>query len=387
MMLIRSTLLTLSLTAGSLAAIAETPTPPPIAGTAYILIDAETGQTLAELNSEKQLAPASLTKMMTDYVVAAELKRGAIHNEDMVHISQNAWWMKRGRGGSEMFVSVNSDVPLQDLLRGMIIQSGNDASIALAEHVAGSEDAFADMMNKKAAELGMKHSSFRNPTGLPNPQHFTTAHDLAILGAAMIRDFPEQYKIYSEKEFRWNGIKQPNRNLLLWRDPSVDGIKTGHTDEAGYCLVASAKRGDTRLVSVVLGTASEEIRAQESEKLLNYGFHNFQTVKLYEAGKVLQTARVWDGVFNEVNAGIQDAVALSLPRGEQDKLKAQISLDKIIRAPVKEGQVIGSLSLLMDGKEIINRPVVALSPVAQANIIMRWWDELKIAILHLFGKI
>lgn len=384
---IKSTLLFLSLAVNAFAAYADLPSPPPIAGTAYILIDAATGQTLAEQNSDKQLAPASLTKMMTDYVVASELKRGAIHTEDMVHISRNAWWMKRGRGGSEMFVSVDSNVPLMDLLRGMIIQSGNDASIALAEHVAGSEDAFADMMNKKAAEIGMKHSSFRNPTGLSDPMHYTTAHDLAILGAAMIRDFPEQYKIYSEREFRWNGIRQPNRNLLLWRDPSVDGIKTGHTEEAGFCLVASAKRGDMRLVSVVLGTTSEEIRAQESEKLLNYGFHNFETVKIYDASKVLQQARIWEGVYNQVDVGVKEALVLSLPRGEQDKLKAQIALDRIIKAPVADGQVLGSVSISLDGKELVKRPVVAMSAVAQANIISRWWDDLKLFILHLIGKL
>jgi len=364
---------------------AETPTPPALESTAYILIDATTGKVLAENNADQQVPPASLTKMMTDYVVGSELKKGSIHLDDPVHISNNAWWMKRGHDSSEMFVSVNSDVPLSDLLHGMIIQSGNDASIALAEHVAGTEDAFADMMNQKAIELGMTHTSFKNPTGLPNPQHFTTARDLSILARAMIRDYPEQYAIYSQREFIWNGIKQPNRNLLLGRDPTVDGIKTGHTDEAGYCLVASAKRGDTRLISVVMGTKSEEARATESEKLLTFGFRAFQTQKVYAAGKVLQQAPVWSGAEKQVDIGVKEAVIVTVPRGDQDKLKAEVAINKIIKAPVDEGQVLGSLVIKLDGQEILNQPVVAMVAIPEGGIFTRIWDGLRLFFLKLLG--
>ena len=366
---------------------ADAPTPPPLEATTYILIDATTGKVLAENNADQQVPPASLTKMMTDYVVATELKRGTIHLDDAVHISTNAWWMKRGRDSSEMFVAVNSDVPLSDLLHGMIIQSGNDASIALAEHVAGTEDTFADMMNKKAMELGMTHSSFKNPTGWPDPQHYTTAHDLSTLARAMIRDYPEQYSIYSQKEFTWNNIKQENRNKLLWRDSTVDGIKTGHTDEAGYCLVASAKRGDTRLISVVMGTKNEEARATESEKLLTFGFHAYQTQKVYAAGKVLQQAPVWSGAAKQIDIGVKDEVVVTIPRGDQDKLKAEIAVNKIIQAPIAEGQVLGTLSIKLEGKEILNQPITAMMTVPEGGLFTRVWDGLKLFFLKLFGGI
>jgi D-alanyl-D-alanine carboxypeptidase (penicillin-binding protein 5/6) len=291
--------------------------------------------------------------------------------------------------GSKMFVTINSDVNLMDLVRGMIIQSGNDASIALAEHVAGSEETFAGMMNKVAAELGMKHSSFRNATGWPDPNHFTTARDLAILGRAMVRNTPEQYAISAEKEFAWEAdgrlIKQPNRNLLLWRDASVDGIKTGHTDEAGYCLVASAKRGDTRLISVVMGTKSMEARATESEKLLNFGFNIFQTHKVYAAGKVLQQAPVWSGTVNQVDIGVKDDVMVTIPRGEQNKLQAELAINKFIQAPLADGQVLGSLIIKLDGKKILNQPIVALTAIPQGGIFTRVWDSLRLFFLKLFG--
>jgi len=362
---------------------ADVPAPPALEATAYILIDAATGKVLAENNADQQIPPASLTKMMSDYVIASALKSGVIHTDDKVHISQKAWAMQ----GSKMFVEINADINLMDLVRGMIIQSGNDATIALAEHVAGSEDAFADMMNQKAVALGMTHSSFKNATGWPDPNHYTTTRDLSILARAMVNDTPDQYPIYSEKEFLWHGIKQPNRNLLLWRDTSVDGIKTGHTDEAGYCLVASAKRGDTRLISVVMGTKSEEARATESEKLLSYGFHTFQTQKIYSAGKVLQQAPVWSGAAKQVDVGVKNAIVITIPRGTQDKLHAEVAVNKIIRAPIEEGEVLGSLVIQLDGKELLNQPVVAMVAIPEGGLFTRIWDGLHLFFLKLFGGI
>jgi D-alanyl-D-alanine carboxypeptidase (penicillin-binding protein 5/6) len=368
---------------GTLTATADTP--PPLAATAYILIDATTGTVLAENNADQQVPPASLTKMMTDYIVAQELKRGTIHADDKVHISEHAWSMQ----GSKMFVTLNSDVKIMDLIRGMIIQSGNDATVALAEHIAGSEDAFAERMNKTAAELGMKHTSYRNASGWPDPDHYTTARDLALLGQAMVNNTPEQYKISAEKEFVWeadgHAIKQPNRNLLLWRDPSVDGIKTGHTDEAGYCLVASAKRGDTRLISVVMGTKTTEARATESEKLLTYGFHAFQTQKIFPANKVFQQVPVWEGVAKQVDVGVKQAVVLTIPWGTQDKVQTEVTVNKNIEAPILEGDALGTLVVKLNGKEILNQPVVAMSTVPQGGFVTRSWDRLHLLMLHLFG--
>lgn len=362
---------------------AATPAAPTLEATAYILIDATTGQVLAEHNADQQLPPASLTKMMSDYVVASELKRGSIHSDDKVRISEKAWRMQ----GSKMFVEINTDINLMDLVRGMIIQSGNDATIALAEHVAGSEEAFTDIMNQKATELGMTHTSFKNATGWPDPNHYTTTRDLAILGRAMVNQTPEQYAIYSEKEFIWHGIPQENRNLLLKRDPSVDGIKTGHTEEAGYCLVASAKRGDTRLISVVMGTKNDEARATESQKLLNYGFREFQTQKVYSGGKVLQQAPVWSGAVKQVDIGVKNDIVLTVPRGSQDKLHAEVAVNKVIRAPLQEGEVLGSLVIQLDGTEVLNQPVVAMVSVPEGGLFTRIWDGLRLFFLKLFGGI
>lgn len=375
---------TITLTLFAIAtAHAATPAPPALEATAYILVDAATGKVLAENNADQQIPPASLTKMMSDYVIASELKRGAIHADDKVHISEKAWAMQ----GSKMFVEINADINLMDLVRGMIIQSGNDATIALAEHVAGTEDAFADIMNQKAVTLGMTHSSFKNATGWPDPNHFTTTRDLSILARAMVNDTPDQYPIYSEKEFVWHDIKQPNRNLLLWRDPSVDGIKTGHTDEAGYCLVASAKRGDTRLISVVMGTKSEDARATESEKLLTFGFREFQTQKIYPAGKVLQQAPVWSGALKQVDIGVKEAVMITIPRNMQDKLHAEVAVNKIIQAPVAEGEELGSLIIQLEGQEIFNQPVVAMVAIPEGGLFTRIWDGLHLFFLKLFGGI
>jgi len=377
------------ISAALLAALAFTPmahaqlVPPPIDAKGYILIDAGSGDVLAESNADQSLPPASLTKMMTDYVISEALRNGSVHHDDPVRISEKAWRM----GGSKMFVMVGSDVALIDLLRGMIIQSGNDASIALAEHLAGSEEAFTQRMNQTAAELGMGNSTFRNATGWPDPAHLSTARDLSTLARAMVNNHPDQYAFYAEKEFVWNDIKQPNRNLLLWRDSAVDGIKTGHTEEAGYCLVASAKRDDMRLISVVMGAKSEEARAVESQKLLNFGFRNFETKRLYEAGSVLEKSRVWKGVTDQVEIGVAEAVALTVPRGSQHKLQAQVTLEKIIEAPITQGQVLGTLTVTLDGKTLLNQPVVALNAVEQGGLFTRLWDSIKLFFLNLMGGI
>lgn len=362
---------------------------PPIEASAYILIDATSGDVLAEHNADQALSPASLTKMMTSYLIIDGLMNGQLGEQDQVPISENAW--RNGGGGgarnSSMMAAVNSQVALIDLLRGVIIQSGNDASIALAEYMSGSESTFAQRMNEQATSLGMKNTHFVNATGLPAEGHRSTARDLALLGAAVARDHEKYYPIYAEKEFTWNNIRQLNRNLLLWRDASVDGIKTGHTEEAGYCLVASAKQGDMRLVSVVLGTKSEEARAVESQKLLAFGFRNFESQRLYAAAAVLQTARVWKGQAEQVNIGVEQAVALTLPRGSKDKLQAQVAVEKIIEAPITKGQVLGSLTVSLDGKTVLNQPVVALQEVAEGGLFTRFWDSIKLFFLKLLGGI
>jgi D-alanyl-D-alanine carboxypeptidase (penicillin-binding protein 5/6) len=357
--------------------------PPPIDAKGYILIDAGSGDVLAEKNADEGLPPASLTKMMSDYVISEALQNGSVHYDDPVRISEKAWRM----GGSKMFVMVGSDIALIDLLRGMIIQSGNDASIALAEHLAGSEEAFTQRMNQTAAELGMGSTTFRNATGWPDPEHRSTARDLAVLARAMINRHPEQYAFYAEKEFVWNDIKQPNRNLLLWRDSTVDGIKTGHTEEAGYCLVASAKREDMRLISVIMGAKSEDARAVESQKLLNFGFRNFESKRLYEAGSVLEKIRVWKGVTDQLDIGVTEAVVMTLPRGSQDKLQATVAVEKIIEAPIAQGQVLGTLTVTLDGKTILTHPVTALNAVEQGNFFTRLWDSIKLFFLNLMGGI
>lgn len=363
--------------------------PPPIEASAYILMDAQSGDVLAEHNADARLPPASLTKMMTSYIIIEALMSGQLGEQDPVMISENAW--RNGGGGgsrnSSMMAAVNTQIPLMDLLRGVIIQSGNDASIALAEHMAGSEEAFAQRMNEQAAKLGMTSTHFVNATGLDTEGHYSTARDLATLGAAVALHHEKYYPIYAEKEFTWNNIRQLNRNLLLWRDASVDGIKTGHTDGAGYCLVASGKQGDLRLVSVVMGTKSEEARAVESQKLLSFGFRNFESKRLYDAGAVLEQARIWKGASDSVNVGVQQMVAITIPRGSRDKLQAQVAIEKIIEAPVAQGQALGTLTVTLDGKTLLTQPVVALEAVDQGNLLIRLWHTIKLFFLQLLGGI
>ncbi len=358
------------------------PAPPDLAASAWILLDANTGKVLVEHNADEQVPPASLTKMMTSYIVSGDIHNGKVKEEDMVPISVTAWQM----GGSKMFIQEGTQVPLIDLLRGVIIQSGNDASVALAEYLAGSESAFADVMNQQAKLLGMKNSYFVNPTGWPAEGHLTTARDMSLLARALIRDHPEHYSIYSEKYFDYNGIKQPNRNRLLWRDTTVDGLKTGHTEAAGYCLVASAVRNGMRLVSVVMGTSSEEIRARESQKLLAYGFRYYETGQLYSKGDVVQeNAPVWYGKENRINLVVPEDVYLTIPRGSRDELEARILVDQTIKAPLSDVQELGRLSVSYEGETLLDMPVVAERPVAEAGFFSRLWDAITLFFVGLFS--
>ncbi len=361
---------------------APVPSAPELAASSWVLMDARTGQLLAEHNADEQLPPASLTKLMTSYLIAEEIASGKFDEQTEVPISVNAWRM----GGSKMFVREGTRVPVGDLLRGIIVQSGNDATVAMAEYIAGSEGAFAELMNQRAASLGMAGTHFKNSSGWPADGHMTTARDMAILLRAMIHNYPEHYRLYSEKYFEYNGIRQPNRNLLLWRDGSVDGGKTGHTEAAGYCLVASAQRDGMRLVSVVMGTASEQVRAAETQKLLGYGFRFYETAKLYEAGEVLRAdARVWFGTEDRVDLVAPEALYLTLPRGVRDNLTAKLQIDDVIRAPLASDTEVGTLLVEHNGERILESPIVADREVARAGFFARLWDSLVLFLKGLFS--
>ncbi|HFD92774.1 MAG TPA: D-alanyl-D-alanine carboxypeptidase [Gammaproteobacteria bacterium] len=362
-------LLTLSLALPALAA--PIPAPPQVAARAYLLQDFNSGRLLAQSNIHERMEPASLTKLMTAYIVFSELESGTITLSDQVRVSEAAWRM----GGSRMFIEVNKLVSVEDLLKGMIVQSGNDASVALAEHVAGSEDAFVSLMNSYAEKLGMTGTHFVNSTGMPDPDHYTTANDLAILTRALIADFPQYYKLYSQREFTFNGITQSNRNKLLWRDKSVDGVKTGHTKSAGFCLIASAQRNDMRLISVVLGTKGENARAQESQKLLNYGFRFFETRRLHGANQAITTVRIWKGEVEQLPLGLTEDLYVTVPRGRFDQLESRNNIAALIMAPAARGRQYGSLVVSLDGEEIAIRPLVALRDVAEGNLWQRLSDE------------
>lgn len=357
------------------------PAPPQLAAKSYVLMDAQSGQVLVENNGDERLPPASLTKLMTAYIATLEIRKGQIGENDPVTISEHAW----RTGGSRMFVKVNTQVALSDLLHGIIIQSGNDASVAVSEHIAGSEDAFADMMNTTAEKLGMKNSHFMNATGLPNPEHFSSAHDMALLARAIIYEDPAHYAIYSQKEFFWNNIKQPNRNLLLWRDKTVDGLKTGHTDEAGYCLVASAVRDNQRLIAVVFGTNSEQARAAETQKLLTYGFRFFETKTFYQKGTELAKAQVWKGTAREVKAGLANDLTMTLPKGQLQKLQAAMTLSPQLVAPIKQGDVIGKVEVKLDDKVVHSADLVALEAVEEGGFFRRLWDSIRLFFFGLFN--
>ncbi|WP_299230775.1 D-alanyl-D-alanine carboxypeptidase family protein [uncultured Halomonas sp.] len=357
------------------------PSPPQLAASGWILMDADSGRILAEHNSDERLPPASLTKLMTAYLVERELDRGNISMDDRVPVSENAW----RTGGSKMFIEVGTEVSIRDLLYGIIIQSGNDASVAVAEYLAGGEAPFADLMNQHADRLGMTNTNFRNATGLPAEDHYSTARDLAQLSRHIIQDYPEHYKIYAEKYFTYSDIRQPNRNRLLWRDPSVDGLKTGHTEEAGYCLVASAKRDDMRLISVVMGANSEEARAQETQKLISYGFRYFETLKLYDRGSVLNTPRVWGGEINELRVGVDSDVVMTVPRARNDELTAKLDIQADIEAPVQQGDRVGTLEVRLGAELVGERPLVALETVEEGGFIKKLIDQVQRFFSNLIG--
>lgn len=357
------------------------PSPPKLAATAYLIMDAKTGKVLVSKDEHGKIPPASLTKMMTSYIADYEIAKGNIGLDDMARVSEKAWRTQ----GSRMFIREGTKVKVSDLLKGIVIQSGNDASVAMAEHIAGSEDAFADLMNQHASLLGMKNSHFVNATGLPAAEHYTTAYDLALLAQSIINDFPQHYPIYSEKYFTYNKIRQPNRNKLLWRDKSVDGLKTGHTEEAGYCLVASAKRNGMRLISVVMGTKSEEARAQESQKLLAYGFRYFETLDLYKNNEVLNTVKVWSGLKDELKLGVVEPIAVTIPRGQSQALEVKLDLDKTIQAPVAEGARFGTVNIVLNGETISQKPLVAMESVEPAGLFKRIWHSIMLFVFSLIG--
>jgi D-alanyl-D-alanine carboxypeptidase (penicillin-binding protein 5/6) len=376
-----SLMLALLLAANAQATSALIPAPPQVSARSYLVMDTDTGHIIAADRESERFAPASLTKMMTSYIVEYEISKGNISEEDLVLISEKAW----RTGGSRMFIQEGTQVKVGDLLRGVIIQSGNDASVALAEHIAGSERAFADLMNQHARLLGMENTHFVNATGLPADDHYSSAIDLAKLAKALITRFPEHYAIYSQKYFTYNNIRQPNRNKLLWRDNSVDGIKTGHTDDAGYCLVASAKRDDMRLITVVMGTDSEEARARESQKLLSYGFRYYRTHQLYTAGAVLKDSKIWAGARDQIRLGLTEDLAVTVPRGKADQLEANIELDKVIKAPVAQGQELGKVRVSIDGETVATVPLVALEAVAEGGLFKRIWHAIVLFFLGLIG--
>jgi D-alanyl-D-alanine carboxypeptidase (penicillin-binding protein 5/6) len=367
----------------SLSAAAAVPPPPQLAAKSWVLMDAASGSVLVDQLGTQRLPPASLTKLMTSHVAALALQRGRIKESDLVTISEKAWRM----GGSKMFVKVGDQVAVGDLLRGIIVQSGNDASIALAEHLAGGEDTFAALMNEEAKRLELADTHFVNATGWPAEGHYSSALDMAKLARAIVIEDPEHYALYAEKEFVWSGIKQPNRNLLLWRDPTVDGLKTGHTEEAGYCLVASAKRDGQRLIAVVFGTGSEAARANETAKLLAYGFNFFESKTFFKRGEAVQSLDVWKGAARTVKAGVAADFAAALPKGSSSEYQTRVALAAAdLVAPVAAGAPLGRVELVgADGKVVMQAPLVALEAVEEGGFFRRIWDSIRLFFRGLFG--
>lgn len=357
------------------------PTAPDLAVKSYVLLDGVNGQILTEKNAHDKVPPASLTKMMTLYVISSALKSGKISLDTPVTVSEKAW----RTGGSRMFIKIGTKVPVNDLLQGIIVASGNDACVALAEQIAGTEEAFADLMNQTAKSLGMKNSHFVDSTGLPNPQHYSTAYDMALLGRALIKDFPDYYPWYKQKWFTFNGIKQPNRNRLLWRDDSVDGLKTGHTEEAGFCLVASAKKADTRLIAAVMGSKSEDSRANDTEALLNYGFHFFESHKLFSANTTVSQPRVYLGKDKTADIGLANDLVVILPTGKLKDIKATMVIDKELKAPLIKGNTYGTVKIMLGDKEIATQPLIALKDNPQGGLWSRLCDRLNITFHRWFG--
>ena len=367
-------LLVLLMPAVSWGAAKPIPDPPAFDATSYFLVDFVSGRVLAEKNPDDPVEPASITKLMTAYLVDKAIADGDISLDEMVTISEKAWRMK----GSKMFVEVGKQVSVDELLKGLIIQSGNDASVALAEHIAGSESAFAGYMNHQAKLLGMSNTNYVNATGWPDENHYSSARDIAILTRALIDEFPESYNYYKEREYTFNKIRQFNRNRLLWRDDSVDGVKTGHTEAAGYCLVASAERDEMRLISVVLGTGSDKARTQSSQSLLNYGFRYFETHKLYRSDEVLKTAQIWYGDQEQVSMGVGKDIFITIPRGRYRDLDASMEIDAEISAPVARGQALGQVIIKLDDDVILEDAIVAMQAVNEGSLIDRAMDSIKL---------
>lgn len=347
------------------------PQAPQVPVRSYILMDFHSGAVLAEVNGDERMEPASITKLMTAYVIYKSLNEGSLQLTDQVTISERAWRME----GSRMFVEVGKKVTVDDLIMGMVVQSGNDATVALAQHIAGTEDAFAALMNQQAARLGLTNTHFTNSTGLPHPDHYTSARDIAILSRAVIRDFPNEYKRYAVREFTYNNITQHNRNRLLWQDDSVDGVKTGHTSSAGYCLAASALRGDMRLISVVLGADNEKDRFRASQALLNYGFHFFETHKLYGANEPLTEARIWKGEVDQLPLGLAEDLYVTIPKGRHQDMNAALRVDSGIQAPVSKGSAFGNVTVTLRDTTVTEVPLVALRGVAEGGLVSQLVDQ------------
>lgn len=357
------------------------PAAPELAAKSYVLIDYDSGDVLVEFNAREELPPASLTKLMTSYVAEQELLKGNLSEEETTRVSVKAW----KTGGSRMFIREGTDVSMIDLLRGIIIQSGNDASVAMAEHIAGSEDAFAGVMNQTAARLGLENSNFKNATGLHHDDHYSSALDMALLSAAVIRDNAEYYPIYAEREFEYNGINQLNRNKLLWRNPDVDGLKTGHTSEAGYSLVASAEVDGMRLIASVFGTRSEEARAQETQTLLSYGFRYFKTHTIFTEDEEVANARIWGGSADQISLGVAEDVVKTIHRGAEDSIEARLRIDPVIKAPVAIGDQLGTITVLKEGEELLSLPLVAKEEIAKGGFFKRTWDSVKLFFWNIFN--
>jgi serine-type D-Ala-D-Ala carboxypeptidase (penicillin-binding protein 5/6) len=359
-----------------------TPGAPNLDATGYVLLDATSGKILAEKNSSQRMPPASLTKLMSMYIISNAIKNGQIHMDDKVRISTKAWKTE----GSRMFVKAGDEVPVKDLVQGVIVASGNDATVALAEYIAGTEEAFVSMMNEQAKLLGMNNSHFVESTGLPNKDHYSTAHDLALLTQAYIKNFPEDYSFYSEKWFVYNGIKQPNRNRLLWRFQYADGLKTGHTTEAGYCLVSSAKKDGMRLISVVLGEPSDNSRTEDSMRLLTYGFRFFETHKLYSASAPVVEARVWQGEKSETPLGITEDLYVTVPTGQYKRLQANLQLNNPLKAPIIRGQSYGNINIMLGNQVIASKPLIALDNNPQGSLWRRAADTVKFNFNKYFSR-
>lgn len=361
---------------------ARIPAPPRISAESYVLVDYHSDKVIAAKNEHQRMDPASLTKMMTMYVVDQEIYDGRLALEDTVHVSKKAWKAQ----GSRMFIEVGSDVKVEDLIRGVIIQSGNDASIALAEHIAGTEEAFVNIMNQTAQRLGMHNTHFENATGLPHPDHYTTAYDLAVLSKALIKDFPESYALHAEKWYTYQGIKQPNRNRLLWRESFVDGIKTGHSSTAGYCLAASGEQNGMRLITVMLGAESDSARTDFSQRLLRYGFRFFETHKLFSANESVKEPRVWMGQMQNIRLGLNEDLYITVPQGEYENLNAQVNFDKHLEAPIKAGENKGVLTVKLEEEVLLEKPLVALDSVDKGGLWNRFSDYISLKVHGIFGS-